>query len=141
MTPVPPIIARLKEASAKATKGPLFPCARGDESPDLFGPNGVSDRARIAMFYWSCHPNTPEAIAKCEDEVYSLVELVALTRNSIDPLLRAFEAAMEENRVWRSEHGCGVPYAKEEHDDFIAPLSSAMAATDLALRELGEANE
>lgn len=128
---LPPIIARLKEASAKATKGPLFPCARGDESPDLFGPNGVSDRARIAMFYWSCHPNTPEAIAKCEDEVYSLVELVALTRNSIDSLLKAFEAAMEALEKIKRE--CSGPHTEAG--------GIASAALDLALRELGEVNE
>lgn len=121
MTPLPPIIARLKAASAKATKGPLV--VWDDALNERWklttkkGTNGSTDDPSGAQWVASVYE---------EEDAY----LIALTRNSIDPLLKAFEAAMEEIAYWRK-------IAVDDCDGI--PEDAPDKATDLALRELGEA--
>ncbi len=119
---LPPIIARLREASARATKGPLV--VWDDALNERWklttkkGANGSTDDPSGAQWVASVYE---------EEDAY----LIVLTRNSIDPLLKAFEAAMEALEKIKRE--CSGPHT--EAGDI------ASAALDLALRELGDANE
>ena len=80
-------IERMCELEKRATKGPFVASPHGADSPHLYGPGGQSNHDLLASFFWKCHPNTPEAIAKEEDETYALIEFVAALRNAAPQLL------------------------------------------------------
>jgi hypothetical protein len=146
---LPPIIARLREASAKATKGPWQveskpnPVGEIMHELDAIRPprDDFDTRLPLAMVYGD------NAVWLPEGEDYANAGLIALTRNNIDSLLKAMEAAMKEIEAWREADLYADMIGQMAGDyDQMDPVGyghrevirAARPVTDLALRELGE---